>query len=161
MSDEGLLAILRALRRHDADFIVVGGMAAVIGGAPIVTRDVDVLRERSEENARRLLAAFDELDAVARGDRRRLPPTLSHLLGAGHLLLETLHGPLDVLGTIEKPRGYRDVIDESDVIQLADVPVRVLRLERLLVVKRKLNRPKDRLMALQIEATIAERNRGG
>jgi hypothetical protein len=44
MADARLIDILRVLRAHEVDFIVVGGMAAVIGGAPIVTQDVDVLR---------------------------------------------------------------------------------------------------------------------
>jgi hypothetical protein len=40
-----LIEILRILDARRVEFIVVGGMATVIGGAPIVTRDVDVLRK--------------------------------------------------------------------------------------------------------------------
>lgn len=47
MAEPSLIEILRVLSRHQVEFIVVGGMAAVIGGVPIVTRDVDVLRRRS------------------------------------------------------------------------------------------------------------------
>lgn len=160
--DDGLVGLLATLVRHRVDFVVVGGMAAVIGGVPVVTRDVDVLRETSEANATRLLGALREVGAVARGDPRKLEPGLAHLAGSGHLLLTTRFGPLDVLGTIEDATTYEDVLDETDVVDLGGFTVRVLRLERLLEVKRALRRPKDQLMALQIEATLAERaKRGG
>jgi hypothetical protein len=41
-------------------------------------------------------------------------------------------------------------------VDLGGFEVRVLSLERLLLVKRRLGRPKDKLMALQIEATLDE-----
>lgn len=110
MAEPRLIEILRTLRAHDVELIVVGGMAAVIGGAPVVTRDVDVLRRRSPENVQRCLAALTELDAVFRGDSRRLRPQASHLEGPGHLLLETRYGVLDVLGTIEDATTYEDVL---------------------------------------------------
>jgi predicted nucleotidyltransferase len=159
MVEPRLLQILRTLHAHQVELIVVGGMAAVIGGAPVVTRDVDVLRARSPQNVERLLTALAELDAIFRGDARRLRPNASHLLGPGHLLLETQHGVLDVLGTIEEATSYEDVLGDSDVVDLGGFAVRVLSLERLLEVKRKLGRPKDKLMAMQIEATLDERRK--
>jgi hypothetical protein len=58
-----LLGILVARR---VDFIVVGGAAAVLQGAPIVTADVDILYSQAPANIARLLAALEELDAVFR-----------------------------------------------------------------------------------------------
>jgi predicted nucleotidyltransferase len=159
MPDARLVEILRTLCSHGAEFIVVGGMAAVIGGAPVVTRDVDVLRERSPANVERLLAALAELDAVFRDDDRRLRPRDSYLCGPGHLLLQTRFGPLDLLGTIEEDTTYQDVLEQSYHVDLGGFEVRALSLERLLVVKRKLGRPKDLLMALQIEATLDEQKK--
>lgn len=161
MVEPRLIEVLRTLRAHQVELIVVGGMAAVIGGAPVVTRDVDVLRRRSPENVQRCLAALTELDAVFRGDSRRLRPQASHLDGAGPLLLETRYGVLDVLGTIEDATTYEDVLADTDGVDLGGFEVRVLTLERLLEVKKKLGRPKDKLMALQIEATLDERRKLG
>lgn len=161
MVEPRLLDILRTLRAHDVELVVVGGMAAVIGGAPVVTRDVDVLRGRSPENVQRLLTALTQLDATFRGDSRCLRPNASHLAGPGHLLLETRYGVLDVLGTIEDSTTYEDALADSDLVDLGGFEVRVLTLERLLTVKRKLVRPKDKLMALQIEATLDERRKQG
>jgi hypothetical protein len=41
---------LEALRRHRVDFIVVGGVAAVLNGAPISTFDLDIVHRRDREN---------------------------------------------------------------------------------------------------------------
>lgn len=156
MTEPSLIEILRVLARHQVEFIVVGGMAAVIGGAPVVTRDVDVLRERSADNVARLLAALDELDAVFRLDDRRLRPNASHLEGPGHLLLKTRFGVLDLLGTVEEDTGFESLLPCSRQVDLGDISIRVVSLERLLEIKKKLGRPKDRLMVLQIEATLDE-----
>ncbi len=52
------------------------------------------------------------------------------------------------------------MFDQSYAVDLGGFEVRALSLERLLVVKRKLGRPKDLLMALQIEprSTRCERS---
>jgi len=44
--------MLRVLRGHQVDFIVVGGVAAVLQGAPVSTFDVDVVHSREEGNTR-------------------------------------------------------------------------------------------------------------
>ena len=54
---------LATLARHGVEFVVVGGVAAVLNGAPISTFDLDIVHARSEENLDRLLAALTELDA--------------------------------------------------------------------------------------------------
>jgi len=47
--------ILESLERHGVEYVVVGGLAAVIHGAPVLTMDIDTLVEVSEANAARLL----------------------------------------------------------------------------------------------------------
>ena len=56
--------LLGVLARHQVDFIVVGGVAAVIQGAPVNTFDLDVVHARTPDNIERLLGALRELDAV-------------------------------------------------------------------------------------------------
>ena len=55
--------ILAVLRRHGVRFVLVGGIAAVVEGAPLTTFDIDVVHERSAANVRRLVAALAELGA--------------------------------------------------------------------------------------------------
>lgn len=74
------LALLRTLFNHEIDFIVVGGVAAVLHGAPIGTFDMDVVHSRSPENIERLVAALQDLDAYYRGrGEQRLRPDASQL----------------------------------------------------------------------------------
>lgn len=154
-----LADILHALARHHVDFIVVGGMAAALQGAPVNTLDIDIVYSRSEENVARLMAALTELEAVFRTDARRLVPNESHLRSTGHKLLQTKHGLLDALATIEDTTSYEDLLPDSTVLEVAGLPVRVLSLERLIEVKAKLTRPKDRAMLLVLQATLDEKQR--
>lgn len=158
---QGFAEILATLKYADVEFIVVGGAAAVLQGVPITTRDIDIVHRRTEANAARLAAALEILGATYRHDPRGLRPGASHLVGPGHHLTETRHGPLDCLGTIEDSTTYEDLLPHADVLEVEGMQVRVLSLERLIEVKKKLDRPKDKLMLLQLEATLGERNKMG
>ncbi len=98
-----------------------------------------------------------EIDARFRTDPRELRPDASHLRSAGHKLLKTKLGVLDLLGTIEESTGFDDLIADSELVEIAGFPTRVLSLERLISVKEKLTRPKDRLMLTILRATLEER----
>jgi len=63
------LEILKVLTRHRVDFIIVGGVSAVLHGAPVTTFDLDVVHSRDQKNLARLLAALQELEAVYRARR--------------------------------------------------------------------------------------------
>ena len=54
---------LRILTRHQVEFIVVGGAAAILQGSPLTTEDLDVVYRASEENIQRLATALAELQA--------------------------------------------------------------------------------------------------
>lgn len=72
---------LIVLAGHEVELVVVGVLSAVMQGAPVTTFDVDVVHRRTTENVERLLLALADLDAIYRGDERRLRPTASHLIG--------------------------------------------------------------------------------
>src|SRR5271166_4982099 len=55
--------IVEVFNRHQVDYIVIGGMAAVLQGAPTNTIDVDALVRDDRENFERLGAALHELGA--------------------------------------------------------------------------------------------------
>lgn len=151
------LELLRLLHRHGVEYVVVGGLAAVLQGAPITTLDVDVVYDRSEENVERLEAALTELDARVRTDPRGLRVDRSHLRSAGHKLLRTKLGVLDLLGTVEEATGYAELLRDAELFLIDDVPIHVLSLPRLIAIKEKLTRPKDQLMLMVLRATLAEK----
>lgn len=148
--------LLRRLADAGVEFIVVGGAAAVLHGAPITTEDLDIVHRRSPENVSRLKALLDELDARVRElANRRLPPQESALLGDGHVLLSTRLGPLDCLGTLIDGRGFEELVSHSESIKDEGVEFLVVDLPTLIEFKTKTGRSKDRLM-LPVLIALAE-----
>jgi predicted nucleotidyltransferase len=154
-----LAELVSILAKHEVEFIIVGGMAAVLRGTPVNTFDLDVVYERSAPNIERLLQALDELDAIVRDDPRKLRLNASHLRSPGHKLMETNQGPLDLLGAVEETTGFPELITDSDWIDLGVARARVLSLERLIQLKQRLGRPKDQAMLPLLLATLDEINR--
>lgn len=153
-----LEALLNALR--EVEFILVGGVAAAVQGAPIVTQDVDILYRIEPSNLLRLEKALVALDAVARDDPRRLRFGVDHLKTKGHKLTSTIHGPLDVLGSIsEEQLVYEDLLPHTERMSFGTFEINVLRLQKLIELKRRLNRPKDVAALPILEATQKERDK--
>lgn len=151
--------MLLVLRDHEVEFFVVGGVAAALQGAPVLTQDIDILYRLDEPNILRLKQALDVLGAVARGDSRNLRFDETHLRTTGHKLASTDAGPLDVLGSINDGKTYGELLPFTEELEVLGHRVRVLSLERLIELKRELGRPKDLAMLPVLEATLRERNR--
>jgi hypothetical protein len=147
------------LARHGVEFIVVGGVAAVAHGAPIVTLDLDVVHRRTPDNVLRLLRAIEDLGGTYIRDRRNLSPQESHLVSPGHQLLDTRLGRIDFLGQLGEGLDYETLAAEGVLIELFGIPTRIIALDRLIAIKQSLGRPKDKLMLLQLLALRAERER--
>lgn len=151
--------LLERLVEHDVEFVIVGGLAGVLHGSPINTQDLDIVYRLSETNVENLLRALSSLDAVFRTDPRKIAPNASHLASSGHKLLETCFGPLDCLGTIEENTTYEDLVEHMEWIDLDGLVVRVITLERLILVKEGLTRPKDKVALDHLRATLLERSK--
>lgn len=114
------LEILKILSKHKVDFIVVGGVCAVIHGAPVTTFGLDMVHSRSEDNLSRLVSALREFDAYYRGrGDQQLRPELSHFSSPGHQLLMTTFGPLDVLGTIGTGHSYDNLLKHTVELEVS------------------------------------------
>ncbi len=154
-------AILRALHDGGVEFILVGGLAAAVNGAPVNTFDVDVVHTRDAANVARLLPVLEALDAVFRiQPERRLKPNASHLASSGHLNLITCHGPLDLLGTIGRDLGYRDLVPHSVELGISEgLRIRVLDLETLIAIKEELGGEKDLAVLPILRRTLEEKRK--
>lgn len=145
---------LEVLQRHGVEHVVVGGVAVVVHGASLMTNDLDILYRLGPENVARLLAAFEELDAVAWGDPRRLRFTAAHLDNRGHHLTETKAGRIDALGSLGREADvlYEDVIADAIEAEAFGVRFACISLPRLIAVKRELARPRDLVAVQELEA---------
>ncbi len=53
--------IVASLNKHGVDFMIVGGFAVVYHGHSRMTKDLDIYVRRTGENARRVIAALEEI----------------------------------------------------------------------------------------------------
>src|ERR1700722_7179113 len=120
MVERKLTAMVRALHDAGAEFLVVGGLSAVLNGVPVNTYDVDVVHRRTSGNVDRILSVLDSLNAVYRiPPERRLRPVRSSLMSTGQNLI-TKYGPLDLLGEIGDGLGYDELLPRSAEILIAE-----------------------------------------
>jgi len=154
------LGLLRVLLRHGVDFLVVGGVAAQLEGAPILTLDLDILFDNSPENLDRLLGALGELKARYRDPAgRHIEPDRSKLeTHRMHLLLTDL-GALDLLGSIGNGLTYQDLAGRTVTYELGQDRVRVLELAAVIEMKKYANREKDRAVLPVLQRTLEMKDR--
>lgn len=154
------LGLLRALARHEIEFIVVGGVAAILEGAPIVTFDLDVLVSRDPINLDRVLRLLDELHARYRDPAGRLlVPDASKLATLRLHLLSTELGAFDVLTTIGAGQTYEALLGRTVGYQLDDARILVLALEAVIETKEHAGRDKDHATLPVLRRTLERKSR--
>jgi predicted nucleotidyltransferase len=158
MQESKLLATLRSFCESGIEFVVVGGLAAVLNGAPVQTYDIDLVYSSEPGNVARLLKLLGELDAVFRiQPERLLRPAESSLAGGGHLNLLTRNGPLDLLASIGRNLQYPDLVPLSSEMEIGDGNrVRVLNLETIISIKEDLASEKDLAVLPVLRQTLKE-----
>lgn len=149
--------------------MVIGGYAAGILGAPIVTNDLDICYDRSKDNLDRLAAALLQLGArlrVAHVDEE-LPFVLDGrtLAGGDSFTFTTDLGGVDVRGTPSGTSGFKDLDAGASTYDLgAGLQVRVVGLNDLIRMKEAARRAKDEGHLHQLTVLrrlLAEREREG
>jgi hypothetical protein len=135
--------LLRTLVEHRVDFLVVGGVGAILQGVNLSGFDLDIVHSTEPANITRLLAVLDDLDASYRAQPERRP-SQTDLSSPGHQLLMTRFGPLDVLGSIGKGRRFQDLLPHAAEMTIAEgLRIRVLNLETQIAVKEEIGQEKD------------------
>lgn len=161
--------VLRVLARHEVDFIIVGGQAAVLLGSPIVTWDFDACYQRTPENLRRLAAALKDLQARLRvagmsdEEAEDLPFALDDqtLEASLNFTFQTRAGAVDLLGQPAGVLGYDELIRNAIEVEVYGVTVKVCALEDLMTMKRHAGRPKDQAQLAELTALRDELERRG
>lgn len=151
--------ILTALARGGVRFVVVGGVGAVLQGAPINTFDLDIVHQRDDDNITHLIAALREMGAVYRiRPERKLEPDATHLRSPGHRLPMTMYGPLDLPGTIGHSRTYEDLVGGSIAFEVSPgVVAHVADLADIIASKEEAAGEKDLAVLPILRRTLSER----
>ena len=153
-------AILEGLMEAGVDFILVGGLAAVVQGAPVTTMDVDIVHNQSPENIAKLLAFLKSIGAFhRRPDDKLIEPQEGDISGMGHALFTTRLGPIDVLAAIEEGRAYGDLLEHTVAIGFRNHTIRVLDLKILIQLKRASTNLKDKQRLPVLEETLRQLKR--
>jgi len=154
--------ILAALDRHGVRYVLIGGLAAILHGAPHVTTDVDVVPEESRDNLTHLSEAMKELNARIRvvGEDAGVP--FSHdpasLARVRVWNLVTDRGNLDVTFVPSGTRGYDDLVREAEAMTVRGIEVPVASLADVIRSKEAAARERDRA-ALPVLRELLERRR--
>lgn len=129
----------------EVDFILVGGVAAIIHGASRLTQDIDVVYSRSDANISSLVQALSPLNPYPRGAPPGLPFrwNASSIKQGMNFTLTTSLGDLDLLGEITGGGNYDDLLSHTMTVQAFGVELYCLDLDWLIHVKRAAGRPKD------------------
>lgn len=154
------LELLRVLERNGVQHVVVGGVAAILEGAPLATLDLDIVYSNDATNVARLQAALVELEARYRDPAgRRIEPTEERLSSNMVNLFETRLGPLDALQRIGAEWRYRDLVARSRERAVGNLTVRVLDLSAVIESKEAAGREKDLAMLSVLRRTLEELRR--
>lgn len=140
--------IFACLDRHGVQYVLIGGLAAVLHGSPLPTLDADICPSHRADNLERLAAALDELDARIRtpdaAEGVPFPRDAAFLGGVALLDLVTRAGDLDVAFTPAGTDGFDDLNARGIPMIIRGVTVTVAALEDVIRSKEAAGRPKDR-----------------
>lgn len=147
--------ILAALVARGVDFVIIGGVAAVLHGAAYVTVDLDVCPSTDHQNLDRLSAALEDLDARIRVEGVPEGFAFSHdgaALGRATIWnLQTNAGDLDLAISPSAVGGFEALAGNASQQDLGGLHVLVASLDDIIRSKRAANRPKDHLALPQLE----------
>lgn len=147
--------LIENLNNSGIKYILVGGMAAAIQGAPVLTFDFDIVHERGDANIQKIKKLLESLDAFQRRpDNKKIKPDFDALKGTGHMLLSTKYGPMDILGAIEKGLDYDELIRNIVEIEFHGHVIHVLDLQTLIELKRESKTPEDKRRLEILEDTL-------
>lgn len=162
MADFDPVATLRVLSAHGVEFIVVGGVAARLRGAPILTQDMDVTPAITDQNLEKLALALEELDARLRTkpEPEGVPfPFDPQLLKSSTVrTLVTRYGNLDLVISPAGTEGYPDLVRDADELLIAvepDLRVMVASLIDVIRSKQAAGREKDLATLPLLRRTLA------
>jgi hypothetical protein len=144
------------LAQAQVEFVVVGGISAVLQGVPIVTIDLDLCYRRTPANIAKLVAALAPLQPRPRGFPPDLPFTFDErTLQLGTNFTFTVgNEDLDLLGEMAAIGGYEQIIGQARELEVAGFKVKVLSLPQLIATKRAAGRPKDLAVLPVLQATL-------
>ena len=138
--------LLSKLLINQVDFVIIGGVAAIMHGATTFTQDIDVCASFDNENITRIVAAMADLDPRYRmtPQKLKMPHDASRLFGYKNLYLQTTLGEIDLLSEVDGVGPFNVVKQHATFFEVDQARIAVMSLDDIIQSKGKLGRPKDR-----------------
>jgi hypothetical protein len=159
--------LFAALADAGVDYVLIGGLAAVLHGATAMTNDADIVPAMDRENLVRLSAALTDLDARIRSEAEPdgvvFDPHPDLLAAVAMLNLTTRCGDLDVAVRPAGTEGYDDLVVRATPFHIGGLDIPVAALADIIRSKEAADRPKDRAtlpILYALEEEIARRSDG-
>ena len=145
MTETDVERLLKAFHQENLEFVIIGGLAAVLQGSAYVTADLDVCYSRKRENLEKLARALAAFHPSLRAVPEQVPfqLDLSALRSGMNFTLTTDVGDVDILGEVTGMGGYETVVAFSEEMEIFGFSCKVLTLEGLIKAKRAVGRAKD------------------
>lgn len=159
--------LFATLAEHQVEYVLIGGLAAVLHGSTAMTNDADIVPTLDVDNLERLAAALRSLDARLRvpdtPDGVAFDPHPALLASMRTLNLTTSCGDLDLACAPDGIDDLDGLAERASTFEVTGQRVRVAALDDIIRSKEAAGRPKDVatlpiLRALQEE--IARRGEG-
>jgi Nucleotidyl transferase AbiEii toxin, Type IV TA system len=153
--------ILRQLVERGVDFVVIGGIAAVLHGSARNTFDLDICFATDDANLTALGDVLAALGARLKGVDETVPfvPDARTMRQIELLTLVTSLGELDVLARPPGAPPYRELRQNADRYDLGGFNVSVASIDDLIAMKQAAGRAKDLLDVEELEAINRRRQR--
>jgi len=154
--------VIRSLRKHDVEFIILGASAAIAQGAPIGTIDLDLGYRRTRDNIKRLVVALKPFHPRLRGVNEAVPFTFTvEAIRKGcNFTFVTDAGDLDLLGHITGMGDYDAMTTNAVTLKMFGCSVLVMDLEDVIRSKKAAGRAKDKAVLPVLEHTLKIRRSG-
>ena len=148
------LPLISALCRESVEFVVIGGMAAIVHGSAYLTKDLDICYSRKEANLASLVKALAPFNPQLRGAPAGLPFRFdeSTLRSGCNFTFTTTEGDMDILGEVAGLGDYSSVDQHAVSMPVEGYDCRVLTLEALILSKKAAGRRRDLEMVHELEA---------
>jgi hypothetical protein len=156
-------AMLRGLLAGEVEFVVVGGVAAIMLGSPLHTNDLDICYETSDRNVARMVGVLRGWNAYLRGVERGLPWVLDLRAVRTNPVLTLIgdQGLIDIMDRLDGVGDYMAALAVSNDATWDDLRFRILSLDALVAAKRAAGRRKDQIGLRVLEAVREERRKRG
>lgn len=153
-----LAQIIHPLASAKVDFILIGGMAAILHGSARVTFDVDLVYSRTDENIQRLADALAPHKPYLRDTPAGLPFVwdAKRIRNGLNFTLTTTLGDVDLFGEVPGGDTYQDLLPHSFEVEAFGVRFKCINLPTLIHIKEAAGRSKDREAVAELRVLLEE-----